>query len=272
MFRSQDVIAQRYQLKRLIDNGDVLQSWLAHDRPRGNPTVVSICMATDSDQQAAFQAVAEAACGIDCPFVERGHDRGDSGGYSFLVTDYLHGHSLAAELAESHLGPRRVLSLAHSVASGLEAIHRAGRVHGQLAPPLLFLSSIPRDVYCRILTPMRHWLGQESDSAYREPNLSRRPLEGLDRRVDLWAFAVIIYRCLTGHLPYESAAGESAGEWTEAARSGRFRPIRGDSAPTLNSWFFTAFHPDPESRFTSALQMVSYLQRILGSNPAQLVS
>ncbi|WP_394839026.1 protein kinase [Pendulispora rubella] len=57
----------------------------------------------------------------------------------FLVTEWLDGETLAARLSREPLSMVSALALGHRLADGLDALHTAGVVHGDLKPSNVFL-------------------------------------------------------------------------------------------------------------------------------------
>lgn len=139
------------------------------------------------------------------------------GGSSFLVLELLHGHTLETELRERQRQGRRfseaeALALAEDVLAGLQAAHAHGLVHRDLKPSNLLICQGPAGQVVKILdfgiaqvagsdlTRSRHTLGTP---AYMSPEQAQ---DGeLDGRSDLYALGVILFRCVTGRLPFKAS-------------------------------------------------------------------
>jgi serine/threonine-protein kinase len=93
----------------------------------------------------------------------------------------------------------------------------------------------------------------------------------VDYRTDLWALAVIAYRCLTGRLPFDSTGhGDLAMQILVAPL-----PVPSETCPGLpepvDGWWIKAASRDPELRHHSALALVQALEDALeGSDRALL--
>jgi serine/threonine-protein kinase len=90
--------------------------------------------------------------------------------------------------------------------------------------------------------------------AYMSPEqlLSSRDV---DARADLWSLAVVVYRCLTGALPFE---GETFGAMCLAIDRGEFVDaswFRPDLPLALDAWFHKALSRNPDERFASIHEM-----------------
>jgi hypothetical protein len=77
----------------------------------------------------------------------------------------------------------------------------------------------------------------------------------IDLRTDLWATAVLVYRCLTGSFPFE---GESFASVCLSVSKGKFTTpsaVNSVLPGGLDAWFKKAFHKNLDARFASAAEM-----------------
>ncbi|MCA9625301.1 MAG: serine/threonine protein kinase, partial [Myxococcales bacterium] len=86
----------------------------------------------------------------------------------------------------------------------------------------------------------------------------------IDHRADLWSFAVVIYRCLTGQLPFQShALGDLLIKIVTQPV-----PVPSQVAaglpPQFDAWWAKASQRDPAHRFQSAKELVDALGMALG--------
>jgi eukaryotic-like serine/threonine-protein kinase len=126
----------------------------------------------------------------------------------FLAMERLHGQTLGEMLRDRTTLPRaRVAELVAAVARVLEQTQRAEIVHRDLKPHNLFLTEA--DTW-KILDFGLAILGETSGTltqgaivgtpAYMAPEQAKG--EPVDHRADLYALGAVIYRCLTGQLPF----------------------------------------------------------------------
>jgi serine/threonine-protein kinase len=91
----------------------------------------------------------------------------------------------------------------------------------------------------------------------------------VDHRVDIWALGVIAYQCLLGIRPFE---GETLGSLLMAICHEPLPiPSTKGAVPTgFDNWFARAAARDPNERFSSIMDAVTYLRvmcRLASSQP-----
>lgn len=141
---------------------------------------------------------------------------GRAGGLVYLVRDHVAGHSLAHVLAQrGALEPRVAVEITIRLCESLAAAHRAGLVHGGLAPDSLFLAEaaggneggpevtvtdaglLPA-LWPALAAPGRPW--------GRKPHLS--PEQAAGERVhpasDVYVIGSLLYLMLTGRPPFRT--------------------------------------------------------------------
>jgi len=166
-----------------------------------------------------------ATAAIDHPHLLRVLDFGRVGASVYLVTDLLHGCSLAEHLrsvADARLGWRHAVELLLPALDALAQIHDHGFIHRDLKPDNLFVHHregrevlIVLDLGIAKVSPAFRGGGAlhttESGRvlgtpAYMSPEqASGKPL---DHRTDIYSIGVTLYRMLAGRLPFEARAGE----------------------------------------------------------------
>jgi serine/threonine protein kinase len=154
-------------------------------------------------------------------FVEERLENGDR--RVFFVMELLEGVSLEELLRQGPLPIRRITSIARQVCTALLAAHQAGVVHRDVKPDNIFLISRDQQTDCVKLLDfgMSKLIGSPGEfpmyktirgavvgtPAYMAPEQAA----GLqaDYRADIYAVGNILYRALSGQLPFQ---GENYGE------------------------------------------------------------
>jgi eukaryotic-like serine/threonine-protein kinase len=210
------VISRRFELGSLIGHGTMARVYAAKDLETGNPVAVKILNRKYADserERRRFFREAKATSQIDHPSVVKVLDVGKClDGRPFLVIEHLKGESLGDCIRRRGNLPIDVaVSIIHHAALGLCAVHAAGIVHRDVKPDNIFLLG-PSDAATGVRLfdfglAKLHTEGssQSGDilgtAAYMAPEQVLS--ESVDARSDVYALGVVLFRVLTGHLPFE---------------------------------------------------------------------
>ncbi|HEY3541278.1 MAG TPA: serine/threonine-protein kinase [Gaiellaceae bacterium] len=206
------VIGGRYVLEDLLGRGGMSEVYCAHDQELGRRVALKL-LAPDADR-ARFEREARAVASLAHPNVMQLYDYGEDGGRPYMVLEYVPGGTLEERLAAANGEPlpdAETAAIAAGVASGLAHAHARGVVHRDLKPANVLFDDEGRPKLADFgiarmaagegtLTEAGTVLGT---AAYISPEqASGAPASAAS---DVYSFGVILYRMLTGRLPFESA-------------------------------------------------------------------
>jgi serine/threonine protein kinase len=216
------VVGGRYRIVKRAGAGMTALVYFAEDIQTRTRVVVKQLTeeaAGDAALSTRFMHEVHAISGISHPNVVRILDYG-APAYEqpFLVMEALPGETLSQLLRrEDNLDPKLALFLARQAAAGLLAVHRSGAVHRDIKPDNLFLvGPLGRPTGLKIidfgmakLPDNRHAVG---DGRFVVGTLPYMPPEQVladpvDARADVYSLGIVMFRLLTGHLPFEVEAG-----------------------------------------------------------------
>ncbi len=215
------MIAGKYLLKREIGRGGMGVVWEAVDQVlqrRVALKLISSDQAISDVDRLRLEHEAKAIAKLQNNHVVQVHDFGIENGVPYLVMEYLDGETLAERLMrEGKLPLAAVQVLLQQVALGLEAANAAGIVHQDLKPANIFIARQNNGAteYAKLLDFGLVWRPDEGRREHRHKivgtpvYMSPEQVNGYpaDHSNDLWGLSVILYRALTGTLPFTSELG-----------------------------------------------------------------
>jgi eukaryotic-like serine/threonine-protein kinase len=204
------LIAGRYRLDELLGRGGMSEVWCATDTELGRRVAIKL-LAPEADT-ARFEREAKAVASLASPNIMQLYDYGEEGDRPYMVLEYLSGGTLEDRLRE-HDGPLpddETASIAAQVAAGLAHAHSRGVVHRDLKPANVLFDEEGRAKVADFgiarmaagegtLTEAGTVLGT---AAYISPEQASG--EPASAPSDVYSFGVMLYRMLTGRLPFES--------------------------------------------------------------------
>lgn len=216
--RGGSIIADRYQVDRLIARGGMAAVYLAQHIKLNRPIALKILSPPpDADDAGAFEErfrlEAETLASLDHGNIVILHDFGETeDGRFFLAMEYVDGRRLSDLLRDGPLSVDRALGLIMQVCAALRYAHKRGLVHRDLKPSnLLIRVKDDGSEQVKVVDFGLVKLTEADQSITRAGLILGSPhcmapeqVKGLDvdHRADIYAIGILIYRCLTGHYPF----------------------------------------------------------------------
>ncbi len=214
----EQLIADRYRVEGFLGEGGTAEVYLAQDLLERQLVVLKQmkrAVASSAELRRRFILEAQALACVDHPSVVRVINLGEpADGPPFLALEALRGESLGDYLRREGLMPMRMLlPLVIEAARALAAVHDAGMVHRDVKPDNLFLVGPVGDP--ESVKVLDFGMAQLSHEGHDEASTSilgtaqymapeQILVERVDGRTDIYALGVVLFRALTGHLPFES--------------------------------------------------------------------
>jgi serine/threonine-protein kinase len=247
-----DTIAGRYRLLQELGQGAMSSVWLAEDVELGRRVAVK-ALGPAADR-ARFEREAKAAAALSHPHICQVYDYGEYRGRPFMVLEYLGGGTLEDRLRRrSPLPDGETQRIARELASALAHAHARGLVHRDLKPSNVLFDhegrakiadfGIARMGEGGTLTDAGTVLGT---AAYLSPEQAAG--EPATAASDVYSFGVILFRALTGRLPFES---QNAMELVRMHRDDpppTVEQLRPDAPPRLAALASAALAKDAAAR------------------------
>ena len=203
---------------------------------------------------ARFEREARAAAALTHPNVNQLFDYGEVDGRPFMVLEYLAGGTLEGRLRQGRpLPDSETEEIARGVAAGLAHAHERGLVHRDLKPSNVFFDADGRPKIADFGIARMGGAGTLTEAgtvmgtaAYISPEQAAG--EGAGPASDVYSLGVILFRMLTGRLPFESKQPVELVRMHRDVPAPRVASIRPDVPPRLTAIVDSALAKDPADR------------------------
>ena len=208
-----------YEILAPLGAGGMGEVYRARDTKLGREVAIKVlpeAFAQNEERLARFEREARLLASLNHSNIAQIHGLEESAGIRALVLELVEGPTLADRIAEGPIPLDEALPVARQIAEALEAAHEAGVIHRDLKPANV---KVREDGAVKVLDfglakVLQHEPeGDPSESptltgaatkmgmimgtaAYMSPEQAKGKL--VDRRADIWAFAVVLYEMLTG--------------------------------------------------------------------------
>jgi serine/threonine-protein kinase len=257
------VINERYRLDQRLGHGSMGEVWLARDLDLERPVALKL-LAPGADH-ARFEREAKAVAGLAHQNVTRLYDYGEADGRPYIVFEYLRGGTL-----EERFVPGRPLpddeaeAIATELAAGLAHAHAHGLVHRDLKPANVLFDHEDRPRIADFgiawiaggptLTEAGTVLGT---AAYISPEQAAG--RSATPASDVYAFGVILFRMLTGRLPFESESALELADMHRRLDAPDVHLFRPDAPAHLAAVAAAAFARNPAERIPDGAALAQKL-------------
>lgn len=216
--RGGSIIADRYQVDKLIARGGMSTVYLAHQTKLNRAVALKVLSPPPAGEEAAafeqrFRREAQTLAQLDHQNIVVLHDYGETeDGRYYLAMEYIDGPRLSDLLKDGPLGAQHALSLLVQVCAGLRYAHKRGVVHRDLKPSNLLIRQNDDGIEQVKIVDFGLVKLTETDQSITRAGLilgsphcmAPEQVKGLeiDHRADIYAVGVLLFRMITGQYPF----------------------------------------------------------------------
>jgi tRNA A-37 threonylcarbamoyl transferase component Bud32 len=224
-------------------------------------------LAKDAQFAERFNREGRVLAKLNHPNIVSVFDFGETGGFYYLLMEYVDGVNLRQAMRAGRFSPAEALSIVPKVCEALQYAHEQGILHRDIKPENILLDAkgrvkiadfgiaklVGEDQSSVTLTNTGAALGTPH---YMAPEQLEKP-STVDHRADIYSLGVVFYEMLTGELPIGRFAAPSSKT-----------PV----GTSVDEVVFRTLEKDRERRFQSAGEMRTQVQDLgegTGAAPAQ---
>jgi eukaryotic-like serine/threonine-protein kinase len=275
------ILDGRYQLLNLIGQGNHGVVYRALDHVSRYEVAVKLLRDVEANPEYYVRMVREARAmaALAGTSAVQVHGFGsDVDGSFYIIMELLAGVNFDQYLARIETRGGR-LPLDHMVwvldpiVATLEAAHDRGIVHRDLKPSNVFLVDANRGGGVRLLDfglvklmgarPLTRQGMVAGSPSYIAPEAWAGNPTKLDQRIDVYSFAIIIFRVLSGQVPFDTADLFEKLTLVTTGKRPSLRALRPDLGADIDSWVEQAMAIKPDERFMRVRAMWTALRSIL---------
>ena len=268
-----------YDLERLIGAGSSGVVFKAIDRTLNRPVALKVLRPSlGAMARQRFIAEAQSAASIDHPNVVTIYQVGESKRLAFMAMQWIPGQTLEQQLAAGkQFEQSEVRTIASQISAGLQAAHEQQIIHRDIKPANIWITEADQSV--KILD---FGLARISDDdpgltatgmLAGTPNfMSPEQTKGLelDGRSDLFSLGCLMYRLLTGRLPFGAPTVLATLQSIQNHQPVSVQNLQAAISDELTDLTMALLEKHPANRPASANQLTELLAASRSAWPVQI--
>lgn len=272
------MLADRYEVGRLIGRGGMAQVYIAYDTRLSRTVAIKILrsdMATDDTFLARFRREAQSSAALNHPSIVAVYDTGEEEldtrhgriTLPFIVMEYVNGQTVRDLLADGDPIPiDEAAHVAAGVLSALEYSHREGIIHRDIKPGNIMLTpdgsvKVMDFGIARAMADAHSTVTQTNTvvgtAQYLSPEQARG--EVVDTRSDLYSAGCLLYEMLTGKPPFTGDTAVSVAYQHVSEVPAPPSSVTADIPDSIDRVVLKSLTKDREDRYQTAAEFRSDL-------------
>ena len=275
-------LSDRYTVVRRLASGGMGSVYLAEQQRLERTVALKVLhpspLPGGEPLQQQLLREATLASRLTHPNIVRVFDCGEADGLGYIAMEYVEGPTLAQVLeASAPLPPERVVALMLQLCGALTDAHDCGVIHRDLKPSNILVTPLGAHGFVRVVDfglamPIQGAHERHGTLFGTPSHMAPEQIVGAEvgPAADLYALGVILYRMLTGRLPFEASSVDTMLEAHLMLPPPSLEGV--DGVPERLAWLTQKLLAKrPGDRIASAATVAAFLRgaRITASAPAR---
>jgi sigma-B regulation protein RsbU (phosphoserine phosphatase) len=273
----------RYEIRGVLGRGGFGAVYKGFDAQLDRQVAIKVpLLQPTKDMEESFLQEARELAKVRDRGIVSVHDVGVHDGVCYIVSEYLEGQDLNHWLRDRNVNWQEAAGIAATVADALAVAHAHSIIHRDVKPGNILMTE-QGEGFLPVLVDFGLALSERTGEKslgqrgwitgtpnYMSPEQARGEADRIDGRTDIYSLGVVLYRMLSGQLPF---AGASVSELLEAVIAHEPRPprqfVRG-LPRELERICLKAMAKNVADRYTTASDLAHDLRAVLREHQDQL--
>ena len=267
-----------YEIQDVIGAGGMATVYQAHQSKLGRDVAVKVMhdvFAANDEFRTRFEREARIVARLDHPNIVPVYDFDENDNQPYLVMKFVEGITLKDLMDRGELSPEEILSILEPVAKALHYAHEQGVLHRDVKPSNILMDRrghayLTDFGLARIAQAGESTMSMESmlgTPHYISPEQANGVAE-LDGRADVYSLGVVLYRLVTGDVPFTSDSSYGLIYHHIHTPPPAPREMKPDIDPQVEVVLLKALEKNPDLRYSTPVELMNDFRAALKLQPA----